>query len=122
MLVQIKNAAKVKKPSILVVYSNLKNEIASLLVKQGYLKSASKRGKKVKKYLFCEIAYNDGVAKLEDIKRVSKPSQRIYKKVSELRPVKQGRGLLVLSTPAGVMTGKQAKEMKVGGEALFQIW
>jgi small subunit ribosomal protein S8 len=56
------------------------------------------------------------------VKRVSKPSRRVYKKASELRPVKNGYGSLILSTPKGILTDVTARKDKVGGEALFEIW
>lgn len=123
MLIQIKNAAKVSKPSVLIPFSNVKMNIAKVLVKEGYLKNAVKRGKKVKKFLSCDIVYlEDGRAKLDDVKRISKPSRRVYRGVDEIHSIKQGRGLLVVSTPKGILTGAEAKKANVGGEALFEIW
>ncbi|MFA6275014.1 MAG: 30S ribosomal protein S8, partial [Candidatus Paceibacterota bacterium] len=97
-------------------------EIAKLLEREGYLKNIAKKGKKVKKYLYCEIIYNDKKAKINDVARVSKQSRRIYAKASELKPVRQGYGIAVISTPKGLMTEKEAKKQKVGGEHLFNIW
>lgn len=123
MLIQIKNASRVGKPAVLIPFSNIKMEIAKVLVKEGYLKNAVKRGKKVKKFLACDIVYStDGKARLIDLKRVSKPSKRVYKGVQDIHKVKQGFGLLVLSTPKGILTNKEAVKEKVGGEALFEIW
>ncbi len=62
------------------------------------------------------------IPKIKGVKRISKPSKRVYKKADELFAVKNGYGALILSTSNGVMTGKQAKAKKLGGEALFQIW
>lgn len=122
MLVSIKNAAMVKKPSVVIPYSNLKFAIAEVLTKEGYLTTIEKRGKKVKKFIQCDIAYENGIAKFATVKRVSKPSRRVYKKVSELRPIRQGQGIAVLTTPKGVMTEKEAKAAQVGGELLFTLW
>ena len=123
MLIQIKNAVMVKKPLVSIPFSNLKLEIAKVLQREGYLKTAVKKGKKIKKVLVCDLAYdNDGVAKFTNVARVSKLSCRVYIGVKEIRPVKQGYGTLVLSTPKGIMTDKDAKLANVGGEVLFKIW
>jgi len=123
MLIQIKNAAMVGKPSVSVPFSNLKMEIAKVLQKEGYLKSVVKKGKKIKKVLACDLTYNEaGKARFTDVVRVSKLSRRVYIGVKELRPVRQGTGSMVLSTPKGIMTDKEAKAANQGGEVLFKIW
>ena len=123
MLIQIKNATMVKKPSVSIPFSNVKMEIAKVLLKEGYLKSAVKKGKKIKKVLACDLVYGDGnESKIHDVTRISKLSCRVYIGVKELRPVRQGTGLMVLSTPKGIMTSQEAKEANVGGEVLFKIW
>lgn len=122
MLINIKNAAIAGKPFALVPYSKLKLSIASLLVKEGYLRGVSKRGKKAKKFIELEISYSDKKPKIQGVARISKPSKRVYYGMGELKPVKNGYGLLVLSTPKGILAGKDAKKEHVGGEALFKIW
>lgn len=123
MLVQLKNASRVGKQSITVPFSNLKLEVAKVLLGSGYLKFVSKRGKKIKKFLYCEIAYdNGGAPRLHDLQRVSKPSKRVYIGATSMYPVKQGQGMAVLTTPKGVMSDKEARSAKVGGEVLFNIW
>jgi len=123
MLIQIKNATMVKKPAVSVPFSNIKMEIAKVLQREGYIKSAIKKGKKVKKVLACDLVYGEkGESKITDVLRVSKLSRRVYIGVKELRPVRQGSGLMVISTPKGIMTDKEAKAANVGGEVLFKIW
>lgn len=124
MLITIKNGAKVGKETVVFPCSNLKFEIASLLEREGYIKNVSKRGKKIKKFISCDIVYGvDGkTAKLTDVKRVSKPSCRVYCKSDEIKPVRNGFGMAVLSTPKGLMTDSEAKTQKVGGELMFKIW
>ena len=102
----------------------LKDEIyEALLEKEGFLKSVSKKGKKVVKSIEADLVYEtDGAPKVRGVDRVSKLSKRVYQKAKELRPVKQGTGMLVLTTPKGIMTGFQARKEKVGGEILFKIW
>jgi small subunit ribosomal protein S8 len=124
MLVALKNGAKVGKETVVVPCSNLKFEIASLLEREGYVKNVSKRGKKVKKFIACDIVYGaDGkTAKLTDVKRISKPSCRVYRKADEIRSVRNGFGMAVISTPSGLLTDREARTKKVGGELMFQIW
>ncbi len=123
MLIQLKNATLVRKPAVTIPFSNVKMEIAKVLLREGYLKSAVKKGKKVKKVLACDLVYGeDNEPKIHDVTRVSKLSCRVYIGVKELKPVRQGTGLMVLSTPKGIMTSQEAKEANVGGEVLFKIW
>ena len=68
------------------------------------------------------LAYKNGRPVISGAKRISKPSRRMYMGVRDIKPVKRGHGLLVLSTPAGLVTGKEAQVKRVGGEALFEIW
>ncbi len=123
MITRIKNAGDVKKESLVFPYSKIKFEIASVLQKEGFLKSVAKKGKKVTKFIEAELNYEaDGSPKVRGVERVSKLSKRIYQKSKELRPVKYGTGLTILTTPKGILTNKEAKKEKVGGEVLFKIW
>lgn len=123
MITRIKNAGDVKKESLVFPYSKIKFEIASVLEKEGFLKSVSKKGKKITKFIEAELVYEaDGTPKVRGVERVSKLSKRMYQKAKELRPVKYGTGHLILTTPKGIMTGRDAKKENVGGEILFKIW
>ena len=123
LIINIKNAGRAKKEYAFVPYSQYKMAIAKLLKKEGFLASAESKGKKAKRTIQMEIAYNeDGSPKLTDVVRISKPSKRVYFGVNDIRPVKGGFGVLVLSTPKGIMTDKMARKENVGGEALFKIW
>ena len=70
----------------------------------------------------CYSCHSRQSPKVKGVERLSKPGKRVYTKVSSIRPVRQGYGIMVISTPKGVMTDKQARKEKVGGEALFKIW
>ncbi len=122
MIVRIKNAGMVHKPVVTFPASELKFTIAEKLKQVGYLKSVTKKGKKVKKTIEAELIYHDGKAKINDVRRVSKPSRRIYHRHHQVHAVRQGHGLAIYSTPAGILTDKEAREQKVGGEILFKIW
>lgn len=119
---RLKNAGAINATEAEVPYSVLKHAVADALVSSGFLKSAKVSGKKVRKSLVVELAYDHGRSKIRDVKRVSKPGRRLYASVHEITPVKFGKGKLVLSTPKGILTGEQAKEQNVGGEQLFKIW
>jgi small subunit ribosomal protein S8 len=123
MIIRIKNAQAVSKETVSFPYSKMKLAIAELLEKEGFVKSVAKKGKKVFKSIEVELIYNeDGSPKVTEVSRVSKPSKRIYRPVTEIHSVKHGAGLLVLSTPKGILSGKQALKEKVGGEVLFKIY
>lgn len=125
-VVQIMNAGAVRKDVVSVPYSKLKAAIAEKLIEIGYLKSAAKHGKKVKKTLEVELLYKRNEQGTEHairgVKRISKPGRRLYIGASEIHAVKFGTGKLVLSTPAGIVTGEEARKHRVGGEQLFIIW
>ena len=122
-LTQLKNGSRAGRESITAPASNLKQAVAETLVRVGWLKSVVKRGKKVKKFLTCELAYaTDGTPKISKIKRISKTSRRVYVGLDDLKSVRQDFGLAVISTPKGILTNKEAKKEKVGGEVLFEIY
>lgn len=123
MLINIKHGGQSGKTEVFVPFSKMKLAVAEVLEKHGFLKAVSKKEKKSRKVLELSLVYKEGGApKVTDVKRVSKPSKRVYKSVKELRPVRQGYGLLLLSTPKGILTDMEAKKEHVGGEALFFIW
>lgn len=121
-ITRLLNAGMVGHPRVEVPYSRLKHAIADALVAAGYLGSAKMRGKKVKKTLEVELLYVDKKPRIRGAKRVSKPGRRLYAPASGIRTIKFGTGALVLSTPAGILTGADAKKANVGGEQLFEIW
>ncbi|HEU4677839.1 MAG TPA: 30S ribosomal protein S8 [Candidatus Paceibacterota bacterium] len=122
-IIQLKNAGMVKKSSVSVPYSKLKHAVAEKLVEAGFIASADKHGKKAKKTLDVTLKYDEkGAHQIQGVERISKPGRRLYRGVAEIFPVKFGRGKRILSTPAGIVTGEEAKEKKVGGEELFIIW
>ena len=122
-IIQLKNAGMVRKSAVSVPYSKLKAAIADKLVETGFVASATKHGKKVKKNLEVTLKYSaEGAHQIQGVKRVSKPGRRLYVSATEIFPVKFGRGKRILSTPAGILTGEEAKEKNVGGEELFIVW
>lgn len=121
-ITKLKNASLAKKQLVSVPHSKFIESIADLLKKEGFIKDLAKKGKSVVKTLDVEILYVDGKPRITDVRRVSKFSKRVYQGSKDIKPVRNGLGLLVLTTPKGIMTDKTAKKDKVGGEALFKIW
>lgn len=123
LIIRLKNASMAGKPTVSVPYSALICAVAEKLEACGFVKAVGKRGKKARKTLEIELSYDDGgMPRISDVARISKPGRRIYQGVTTLRPVKHGFGLLVLSTPKGILTGEEARKEHVGGEALFKVW
>lgn len=118
----LKNASLRDKDSVVVPYSKVKNAILECLKKEGYVKEVSKKIKKGFPVLEVELIYVDKKPKITDVERISKQSRRVYFKMKDIHSVKNGSGLLVLSTPKGILSGKVARKEQVGGEALFRIW
>jgi small subunit ribosomal protein S8 len=106
-----------------VPFSNLKLAIAEKLKEAGYVESIDKKGKKIKKTLEVGLKYDDaGKHRIQGVKRISKPGRRMYRAAHEIVPVRYGKGALILSTPKGILTDREARKEHVGGEALFEIW
>ena len=121
----IKNAYMVNKPSVEVVYSKHLEAISEVLESKGFIKKVKtfKFKGKAFKGLHLDLAYDDSdLPVLMDIKRVSKPVRRIYKKASEIKSVNGGHGLLVISTPRGVMSDEDARKKRLGGEVICKVW
>lgn len=122
-ITRLKNASKVQKEEISIPFSSMKYAVAKKLVEHGFLKEAGKDEKKGKRSLDVSLAYSShGTSKIRDVKRISKPGRRLYTPADGIMPVKHGRGLLILSTPKGILTGDEARKANVGGEMLFTIW
>lgn len=117
LLVKIKNGQMAKKENIRLRYSNMDMTVAEILAKSRYIDSVAKKGRLPKRIM--EIKLN---GKLSNFKFISKSSRRIYVGYKDLKSVKQGYGLGVISTPKGIMTTSQARKDKIGGELLFEVW
>ncbi len=122
-IIRLKNAGAVGKKEVVVPHSKLRHAIADKLVAAGYIESVKEQGKKVaEKMLVVTLKYEAGKHSINGVKRVSKPGRRLYTKVETIHPIKFGQGHIILSTPAGILTGEEAKAKNVGGEQLFIIW
>ena len=122
MITQIRNAGAVQKESVVLPYSKMKHAIADVLLAAGFIASVEKKGKDIRKSLEIGIKYVGTKARIGGMSRVSKYSQRIYTGFKDLRSIKQGKGMYILSTPEGILSDKQAREKKVGGEVILKVW
>lgn len=121
ILIRIKNASDKHKAEVSFPYSDLGMNIAEALIRNNFAVSITRKGKKMKT-IELSLAYEGDMPKVLGFKRLSKQSRRVYSSFRDIRPVKNGYGKLILSTPEGVKSGEEAKKAKVGGELLFEIW
>ncbi len=122
MLIRIKNAQAVLHPTVEIPFSNFKYELAKILAKNGFIGTVEKKGRKTKKYIEIALKYKEGIRAISGLRKVSKPGQRIYTNFKKIRKVKGGYGMAIISTPKGLMTDREAKKQKLGGEIVCEIW
>lgn len=125
-LIQIKNAYLAKKDQVSLPFSKMGLGLSKILKARGFIEEYEVRKKKIKKTerQFIEIKLNPQSSQniVSQVKIISKPSRRIYVKSVEIKPVISGFGLSVVSTSRGLMSGEEARKMKLGGEMLVEIW
>lgn len=122
LITKIKNAQKAKKESIKIPYSNMDMAVAQLLADTKLVDSVEKKGRMPKRVIEVKLKYDNDKGVISGVKFVSRPSRRIYSGYKELKPVRQGYGFGIISTPKGIMTTREARKQKVGGQLLFEIW
>ena len=122
LLTKIHNAQRAKKLSVKLPYSNMDMAVAEILAARGFVLSATKKGRAPKRIIEVELKYEADKGAISSIKFLSVPSRRLYAGYKEMRPVRQGFGVAIVSTPKGVMTATDARKQKVGGQLLFEIW
>lgn len=120
LIVRLKNASDVKKPSVVVSRSKLIENIAHALKKAGYVSAVEKA--KNGNELELGLVYFAGEPRIHGVERVSKSSRRVYQGYNDIRVFRSGYGNAFLSTPKGIMVDMDARKHKVGGEVLFRIW
>ncbi|MCD6086190.1 30S ribosomal protein S8 [bacterium] len=120
LLIRIKNAQMVGKKFVRVPFSKMKLAILLILEKNNLVGKIKKKGKGVKKILEVELKYQNNQPLIKEVKRISKPSLRVYAGYRDLTKFSR-KGLILISTPCGLKTLAQARKEKIGGEVLFQI-
>lgn len=123
MLTRIRNGYLVKKKTAEVPYSRIKEKIAEILVKENFLAKMEIQGKKpAEKKILLYLKYKGKKSVLTGVKRISKPGLRIYAKADRIPSIRLGFGVTIVSTPAGLMTDREARKKKLGGEIICQVW
>ena len=118
MLTRIRNGQKARKVSVAMPLSNTKMAVAKVLKNEGYITDYSAEGEGAHSKLIVELKYFKGLPVIERVQRVSKPGLRVYRGKEDLPKVLGGLGIAIISTSAGVMSDRQAREQGIGGEVL----
>lgn len=123
LLTRIRNGAMAKMPSVEIPHSKIKLDIVKILENEGFLKGHEITNETKFPAIKVHICY-DAKRKpvLQHIRRVSKPGLRVYRAAGDLRPVKGGLATQILTTSSGVMTDREARKRKIGGEVLCEVW
>lgn len=121
MITRIRNANLIKHKEVLVPFSKIKLAIAEILKKEGFIKKVEKINEDHGQ-IKIELKYKQGQPVITDLKRISKPGRRVYKRYREIPRMLPTLGIAILSTPRGLMTHEEAKKQKVGGEIICEIY
>jgi small subunit ribosomal protein S8 len=125
MLTRIRNAVRVERPVVDMPLSKVKRGVAEVLKREGYIWDFHEEvdGEKPQKQLFIDLKYGpNGERVIRHIKRVSKPGRRVYSRSTDLKPVLNGLGISIISTSRGVISDREARQKKLGGEVLCELW
>lgn len=122
MLTRIRNASAVKKAEVRVPFSKMKLAVAKVLAQEGFLTTVDKAGEGTGAELRLGLKYEAGEPAVLNLKRVSKPSRRAYAGYNDLPRVLSDRGIAIVSTSQGVMSNKEARRRKLGGEVICEVF
>ena len=122
MLTRIRNAIAVQKQEVALPHSKTKESVAALLKNNGFIEDVKATDAVVGKTLVITINNPSANAKIAEITRLSKPGRRMYASAKDIPAVKQGRGIVIVSTSKGMMTGKEAKAQGIGGELICSVY
>jgi len=122
LIIRIKNAYMAKHKTVAMPASNMRESILKILVEGGYVSAYAREEQKPQDVLNVDLRYINGKPAVVNVKRMSKPGRRMYSSADQLPRVLGGYGTAVISTSQGVMSDKEARQKKIGGEVLFQVW
>lgn len=122
MLTRIRNAIMVRKNEVVIPHSRVKQSVAELLKANGFVRDVVVTDASVGKTMKIVINNEDENAPITEIERMSKPGRRYYVRAQEIPTVKRGRGLVIVSTSKGMMTGHEAKKQQIGGELICKVY
>jgi small subunit ribosomal protein S8 len=123
MLTRIRNAVRVERPHVELPVSKLKRGVADVLKREGYIWDWTEEESKPANQLRLDLKYGpNGERVIQKIRKVSKPGRRVYSRAADLRPVLNGLGISIVSTSRGVISDREARQRKLGGEVLCELW
>ena len=123
MLTRIRNAVRVERPHVDMPLSRLKRNLAEVLKREGYIWDWEEISDQPSSHLRVHLKYGpNGERVIRHIRRISKPGRRVYSGSTELKPVLGGLGICIISTSRGVISDREARQRKLGGEVLCEIW
>ncbi|OGL31149.1 30S ribosomal protein S8 [Candidatus Saccharibacteria bacterium RIFCSPHIGHO2_12_FULL_41_12] len=122
MLTRIRNAIAVSKTQVEMPYSTVKFRVAGILKDNNFLDDVSQKGEGINRKIVVTINTENSNARITEIARLSKPGRRKYVKADQVPTVKRGRGIVIVSTSKGLMTGAEAKKTNIGGELICQVY
>ena len=122
MLNRIKNAQTMKKEVVEVPFSKIRYEIGKILERTGFIKGIELKTKRNKRPIELTLQYKEEIPSILGVRRISKPGKRMYAAVSQLARRRNKRGVVIVSTSKGLMTGGEARKQGLGGELLCEIW
>jgi len=122
MLTRIRNGQQARKDSVLTPASKLRARVLDVLQREGYIRGYSDADMGPAAGLRIDLKYFEGQPAIQHVARVSKPGRRVYSASSELPRVRNGLGIVIVSTPKGVLSDAEAREQNVGGEVLCQVF
>ena len=123
MLTQIRNAVRNKRADVSVPFTKVSRQLADVLKREGYVQDFAEEGEGVARRLRVRLKYGPlGEQVIQRIQRVSSPGRRFYRGVDEIPKVMDGLGILVVSTPKGLLSDREARRQRVGGELVCKVW
>ncbi len=123
MLTRIRNGQRARKQTIMSPASNLRANVLEVLKQEGYIRGYTREKAAMGvEQLKIELKYFENQPVIRSLDRVSKPGRRVYSKIKDLKPINNGLGIIVLSTPKGVLSDGKARELNVGGEVLCSVF
>ncbi|PIR24880.1 MAG: 30S ribosomal protein S8 [Deltaproteobacteria bacterium CG_4_10_14_0_2_um_filter_43_8] len=123
MLTRLRNASQARHPEVNIPYSGFKNALAQVLKKNGFIADASVTGDGIEKRICLQLKYTtDRKPVFLEVDRISKGGRKVYWSHADIKPMRQGSGMAILTTPKGVMSGEEARQAGVGGEVVCTIW
>ncbi len=121
-LTRIRNAQRAHHLQVEIPFSRMKFVVAQVLTREGFIGTVSERSEGTRKFLTLQLKYDGKEPMIRSLRRVSKPGQRVYRKSTDLPRVLSDMGLAIVSTSAGILTNKEARRRKLGGEVICEVY